>query len=75
MRVPIHLFHGRADRLVPYTESLRFQKRLPETLDSGVTVTGLFAHSADNRPGAMSTRVRESIVFFMAMQGVLDWVG
>jgi len=75
MRVPIHLFHGRGDRLVPYTESLRFHQRLPASLDSEVTVTALFAHSADHRPATMAMRVREGLVFFKAMQGVLNWVG
>ncbi len=75
MRVPIHLFHGRGDRLVPYTESLRFHQRLPTNIRSDVTVTGLFAHSADHRPATMALRVREGLVFFKAMQGVLNWVG
>ena len=74
MRVPIHLFHGRGDRLVPYTESLRFHQRLSASLDSHVTVTGLFAHSADHRPATMAMRVREGLVFFKAMRGVLNWV-
>ena len=59
MRVPMHLFHGRGDRLVPYTESLRLNQGLPDGLAANVTVTGLFAHSANNRPPSITARIRE----------------
>jgi pimeloyl-ACP methyl ester carboxylesterase len=71
MRVPMHLFHGRGDRLVPFTESLRFKEGLPGGLTSRVTVTDLFAHSADTKPSALPDRVREVAIFFRAMQRVL----
>jgi dienelactone hydrolase len=75
MRVPIHLFHGRGDRLVPYTESLRFREGLPAGLPASVTVTELFAHSADNKPPSLPRRVRELLIFFRGMQRVLDRTG
>ena len=75
MPAPIHLFHGRGDRLVPYTESLRFRQRLPEELDADVTITGLFAHSADHRPAALSERIGESYAFLNALRKALDRVG
>lgn len=75
MRVPTHLFHGRGDRLVPYTESLRFRRALPDALDAHVTVTGLFAHSADNRPTSPFDRVREGLIFFRGLQRALGGVG
>ncbi len=75
MRVPIHLFHGRGDRLVPYTESLRFKHGLPDDLAANVTVTGLFAHSADHRPSSVPTRLRESLTLFGALHRMLDSVG
>jgi pimeloyl-ACP methyl ester carboxylesterase len=71
MRVPMHLFHGRGDRLVPYTESLRFKEGLSEDLRAHVTVTELFAHSADTKPQSLPGRVREVSIFFRAMQRVL----
>jgi dienelactone hydrolase len=71
MRVPIHLFHGRGDRVVPFTESLRFRRALPDTLSAHVTITDLFAHSADSKPGTLANRVRERLIFFRAMQRVL----
>ena len=75
MRVPIHLFHGRGDRLVPYTESLRFKYGLPDGLAANVTVTGLFAHSADHQLSSIPARLREDLFFFRALQRVLDSVG
>jgi len=75
MRVPIHLFHGRGDRLVPYTESLRFRKALPKDLVAKVTVTRLFAHSAALRPSSVAARVREGMIFFRSVQSMLNSVG
>ena len=75
MRVPMHLFHGRGDRLVPYTESLRLNQGLPDGLAANVTVTGLFAHSANNRPPSITARIREGLIFFRALRRMLDSVG
>ena len=72
--VPVHLFHGRGDRLVPYTESLRLRDSLPAGLPARITVTGLFAHSADNRPSAVSDRIREGWGFFRGLQRALGSV-
>lgn len=72
MRVPMHLFHGRGDRLVPFTESLRFKAGLPSDLPACVTVTELFAHSAYSKPQGLSDRMREVAVFFLAMRRVLS---
>ncbi len=74
MRVPMHLFHGCGDRLVPYTESLRLNQGLPDGLAANVTVTGLFAHSARNRPPSITARIREGLIFFRALRRMLDSV-
>ena len=43
--------HGRDDRLVPFTESLRLARELrPDTLER-CTITGLFAHSGGTEKG------------------------
>ena len=42
----IVLSHGRADRLIPWTETLRLHRLLAPSVDVSATVTGLFAHSA-----------------------------
>jgi pimeloyl-ACP methyl ester carboxylesterase len=45
MRARPVLAHGRGDRLIPYTETLRLARRLPPRLDPSATVTRLFEHS------------------------------
>jgi len=42
----IVLSHGRQDRLIPYTETLRLTSMMPPGVDVSTTITGLFAHSA-----------------------------
>lgn len=74
VRKPVRLIHGRGDRLVPFTESLRFQRRLPPSVRSHVTVTGLFAHSADVAPASPLARLWEGMVFFEALRGLINTV-
>jgi len=49
-RVPIRtlLAHGRDDRLVPFTETLRLGAAIPDQCRDSLTVTSLFAHSGLN---------------------------
>ena len=70
--VPVHLIHGRGDRLVPYTESLRLRELLPPALPAQVTITGLFAHSADHRPPTLTDRLREGIIYLRVLR---RWIG
>jgi hypothetical protein len=41
----IVLSHGRQDRLIPFTETLRLVSMLPPSVEASATITGLFAHS------------------------------
>lgn len=43
--VPVLLAHGRDDRLIPFTETLRLARQLPAARVRSVTVTSLFQHS------------------------------
>lgn len=45
---PVHLVHGRADHLIPYTEALRLGRALPERAVAQLTVTALFGHSSQD---------------------------
>ena len=45
LRARTVLSHGRQDRLIPYTETLRLSSILPPQVEQSVTITGLFAHS------------------------------
>lgn len=69
--VPVHLLHGRNDRLIPYTESLRMVERMPERVASRVTVTGLFAHSSGDSAPGLFRGIREAWVFCGALGRVL----
>ena len=71
---PMRLVHGRGDRLVPFTESLRLQRSLPAHVRSHVTVTGMFAHSADAAPPSMRARLWEGALLFEALRGVINTV-
>jgi pimeloyl-ACP methyl ester carboxylesterase len=49
--VPTLLAHGRDDRLIPFTETLRLRRALPPEVVRGCTITSLFAHSGGTRSG------------------------
>ncbi|MBW3534410.1 MAG: hypothetical protein KY453_04225 [Gemmatimonadetes bacterium] len=74
VRAPTRLIHGRNDRLVPYTESLRFAEAIPPGVDVRVTVTGLFAHSANLAPPSLADRAREGVRLFEAIRGLINVV-
>lgn len=71
LRGRIILSHGRADRLIPYTETLRLQKLLPSAVSPSVTITGLFAHSAHAGWMHPLARVRETAQFIRLMNDAL----
>jgi len=74
VELPTRLVHGRSDRLIPFTESLRLEESLPPDARRGVTVTGLFHHTADTTPPRMTDRARESFKMFEAVRGMLNLV-
>jgi pimeloyl-ACP methyl ester carboxylesterase len=45
--VPVRLVHGRGDRLIPFSESLRLAEAFPDTADVRVYLTNLFSHSQE----------------------------
>ena len=72
--LPTRLFHGRGDRLIPFTEGMRLMASLPDRARQGLTVTGLFNHSADRSAGSLIDRAREGMTFFRALRGVINTV-
>ena len=71
---PVHVLHGRHDRLIPFTEGLRIRSKLPPTTWSRATVTRLFGHSSqDPFPGRLEG-ITEAAVFLNALSGVLGLV-
>lgn len=47
VRGRIILAHGYDDRLIPYTETLRLRRHIPVDADASISITRLFAHSAE----------------------------
>jgi pimeloyl-ACP methyl ester carboxylesterase len=74
IRGRIILSHGRADRLIPYTETLRLRTLLPPSLNPSVTITGLFAHSAHAGWMHPLERARESAQFIRLLNHALSAV-
>ena len=46
LHAKVVLSHGRQDRLIPFTETLRLTSMIPPSVNPSTTITGLFAHSA-----------------------------
>lgn len=72
--LPTQLIHGREDRLIPFTEGMRLMQALPEAARQSLTVTGLFAHSADRAPIALGDRMREGATFFGTLRELINTV-
>jgi pimeloyl-ACP methyl ester carboxylesterase len=70
--VDILLAHGRDDRLIPYTETLRLARHLPPDRLTGPVITALFAHSggADLSIGPLHV-VQEGIRFAGVLRSIL----
>lgn len=70
--VPVHLLHGRDDRLIPFTEALRLERVLAHgAAPTRCTVTALFAHSRGDRVRAPHVLVKEGVAFLRALSGIL----
>jgi len=76
-RVPVDvlLAHGRDDRLVPFTETLRLGRALPPARLHGPTITSLFAHSGGReRDLGVTGLVRETTRLLGVLRGILGLV-
>ena len=71
LRARVVLAHGEADRLIPFTESLRMYAALPERLDRSVTITRLFAHSTGNAAVRAVEYGVEGLRFFQLLRRAL----
>jgi len=67
------LAHGRDDRLVPYTESVRLERGLPKSMVAASSITSLFSHSGgtDHSLGVMG-RSREAARFVAMLNRILE---
>lgn len=75
--VPVRLIHGRGDRLIPFTESLRIFESFPADSDVRVYLTGLFSHSQAEKGGGMGAggpKVEEQLNFLRILADILTLV-
>jgi pimeloyl-ACP methyl ester carboxylesterase len=72
--LPVHVLHGRHDRLIPYSEGLRLKEALPRGTRSTATITRLFGHSGEGARPSPLRAVRELALFFGALRRVLGLV-
>ena len=73
IRARVVLSHGRADRLIPYTETLRLSAAMPAEAQVNTIVTGLFAHSTHSGLHPLA-RARESLGFVKLLDVALGAV-
>jgi pimeloyl-ACP methyl ester carboxylesterase len=71
LKVPARLIHGRQDRLLPFTETLRLAETFPPGSDVKVFLTGLFSHSRRDVKGNRVREVAEQIRFVGMMSNIL----
>jgi len=74
LRLPLVLLHGRADLLIPFTESLRLAEHLPAAALHRVTITRLFGHTRSREarpPRNPVARAREFAGFAATIQALL----
>jgi pimeloyl-ACP methyl ester carboxylesterase len=72
-RVPVLLAHGRDDRLVPYTESIRLERGLPRDRVVASSITSLFSHSGGTVHGlGVMGRTREAARFAATLNRILE---
>jgi pimeloyl-ACP methyl ester carboxylesterase len=70
IQVPVRLVHGRQDRLIPFTETLRLAQRFSPVSDVQVFLTGLFSHSHRHGGRYKIQELREQLRFLRLMSVV-----
>lgn len=74
IRVPVRLIHGRGDRLIPFTETLRVAEAVPDETEKRVYLTGLFSHSRRDNQGDFLGDLGEMSRFLHMMSDILGLV-
>jgi fermentation-respiration switch protein FrsA (DUF1100 family) len=75
VRLPVLVAHGRDDRLIPFSESLRLAEALPAATVRRLTITALFQHSGGTQSGLGPFGLaRESARFMLLLRSVLRLV-
>jgi dienelactone hydrolase len=72
VRTGVLLAHGRDDRLIPFSESVRLARQLPQQRLTSLTITSLFQHSGGTQSGLGAYGLgREAIRFALLLRRVL----
>ncbi len=75
IRVRTFLAHGRDDRLIPFTESVRASRRIHPDVLAGCAVTGLFAHSGGTSSSlTLPGKLREGGLFLSVLDRALSLI-
>jgi pimeloyl-ACP methyl ester carboxylesterase len=75
LRVPVVFAHGRDDRLIPFSETLRLADAAPPAQTRSVTITALFQHSGGTQAGLGPIALgREAVRFALLLRRVLRLV-
>ena len=75
LRVRTFLAHGRDDRLIPFTESLRASQQIPQQVLAGCAVTGLFAHSGGTSNSLnLRGKLQEGWLFLSTLDRALNLI-
>jgi pimeloyl-ACP methyl ester carboxylesterase len=72
--VPVRLVHGRGDRLVPFSESLRLARLFPADADVRAYLTALFSHSTEDDRGETGAAIEERLNFLRILVDLLTMV-
>ena len=70
--VPVRLIHGREDRLIPFSETLRLGREFPPDADIQVFLTGLFSHSQRGGTSGPLNKAREAYRFLRALSDIME---
>jgi len=71
VRIPVHLIHGRQDRLIPFSETLRLAEAIPAGPGVTVSLTRLFSHSRRDGGRRWVGEMGEQVRFLNLMSGIL----
>ncbi|HEX6133385.1 MAG TPA: hypothetical protein VFZ24_05465 [Longimicrobiales bacterium] len=75
VRVPVLFAHGRDDRLIPFSETIRLSRAVPPDRVRSTTVTSLFQHSGGTQSGLGALGIaREAARFGLLLRRVLRLV-
>lgn len=75
VEIPVQLIHGRNDRVIPYTETLRLEAAFPKTKRVDTTITALMDHSEQGgRLASIGKEISEGVKLVRALGRLLGTV-